>query len=75
MFATKVFDATWQAILESVEGRQETREDRLYALQQAIAKQLIPNSQPGVQPRDVALGLCLVVEESGEGALDGQIGK
>ena len=58
---------TWQAILEGVAGRPESRQDRLCALQQAIAGHLSPNSQSSVQPHDIALGLCLMVEEGGEG--------
>ncbi|MPC11257.1 putative methyltransferase TARBP1 [Portunus trituberculatus] len=56
---------TWQAILESVKDCPESRQDRLRALQQAIAGQLTPDSCCDVPPHDVALGLCLAVEEEG----------
>ena len=58
---------TWQAILEGVKDRPESRQARLRALQQAIAGQLTTDSSCGVPPHDVALGLCLAVEEGGDG--------
>ncbi|XP_063869396.1 uncharacterized protein LOC135105211 isoform X3 [Scylla paramamosain] len=57
---------TWQAILEGVKDHPESRQHRMCTLQQAIAGQLTPDSCHGVLPHDVALGLCLAVEEDGD---------
>ncbi|KAG0724639.1 putative methyltransferase TARBP1 [Chionoecetes opilio] len=57
----------WWAVLEGVKTHPESRRDRLCALQQAIAGQLTHNAHHNVLPHDVALGLCLLVEEGADG--------